>query len=182
MENVGFGPRAQGPAPIVDALHPDTRALVARLALVPHPEGGFYRETWRSTTVVATPGGPRSALTVILYLLPAGAVSLFHRIRSDEVWQHVNGDPLDLHVLEPSGAHEIHRLGPLGAATHAVVPAGHWQAARCRGPLHSLATCAVGPGFDFADLELADADDLVRLRPDLEPILRRLARAGAGRR
>jgi predicted cupin superfamily sugar epimerase len=128
---------------------------------------------------VTTPRGERSALTVIRYLLPAGSFSGFHRVHSDEVWQHSGGDPLELHVIDPSGAHTIHRLGSGGGADvspHVVVPAGHWQAARPVSGRHVLATCTVAPGFDFADFEMARVEDLLLLRPDLAAIIRALCR------
>ncbi len=163
----------------MDGLHPETRALAGRLRLAPHPEGGFYRETWRSPLRVATPRGERSALTVIDYLLPSGAFSAFHRVHADEVWHHAGGDPVEIHVLTPSGAHEMHRVGGSGTAVaihHVVVPAGHWQAARSMGRRHALVNCTVGPGFDFADFEMAREEDLLRLRPDLASLIRGLCR------
>jgi predicted cupin superfamily sugar epimerase len=160
-------------------LHPETKALLERLALAPHPEGGFYRETWRSPARVATPRGERSALTVIHYLLPAGSFSAFHRVHADEVWQHAGGDPLELHVLDPAGAYEVHRMGAAGpgaAVPHVVVPAGHWQAARPLGARHVLASCSVAPGFDFDDFEMARHEELALLRPDLAALIRSLCR------
>ncbi len=160
-------------------MHPEAQALVARLALAPHPEGGFYRETWRSPSRVITPRGERPALTVIHYLLPAGGFSAFHRVHSDEVWHHAGGGPLELHVLDVSGAHEVHRVGRAGTGAtvpHVVVPAGSWQAARPVGGLHVLASCSVAPGFDFADFEMAREADLLLLRPDLAGIIRELCR------
>jgi predicted cupin superfamily sugar epimerase len=151
--------------------------VVAELGLAPHPEGGFYRETWRSPLRVATPRGERSALTVIHFLLPAGAFSAFHRVHADEAWHHAGGDPIELHVIASSGAHAVHRVGPhgmRGVVTHAVVPSGAWQAARPVGPRHALASCFVAPGFDFDDFEMARAEDLLALRPDLATLVRAL--------
>jgi hypothetical protein len=160
-------------------MHPEAQALVARLALAPHPEGGFYRETWRSPARVITPRGERAALTVIHYLLPDGSFSAFHRVHSDEVWHHAGGGPLEIHVIDAAGAHEVHRVGRAGtgvAVPHVVVPAGSWQAARPVGGHHVLASCSVSPGFDFADFEMACEADLLRLRPDLAGIIRELCR------
>src|SRR5512141_2029259 len=113
-------------------LDPETAHLVAALQLTPHPEGGFYRETYRSSGRVSTPRGDRAAMTAIRFLLPAGAISSFHRVLSDELWAHAGGDSLELHVIAPDGHHEVVAVGSGtdGGATHAVVPAGHWQAAR----------------------------------------------------
>ncbi len=156
-------------------MHPEATSLLSRFGLEPHPEGGFYRETWRSPHRVLTPRGERAALTVIHFLLPAGAFSAFHRIASDEVWQHAGGDDVELHVLDPAGGYEVRRVGP-GGDPHFVVPGGCWQASRPAGARFSLASCIVAPGFEFAELELARADDLVRLRPDLAGTIRSLTR------
>jgi predicted cupin superfamily sugar epimerase len=138
----------------------DARAaeLVATLRLAPHPEGGFYREIWRAdhSVLPADGRGHRAALTSIYYLLPEGAVSRWHRVRSDEVWHHVEGAPLDLLVV-PAGTERLDRigLGPLAAGLAPVhtVPAQAWQAAAPRGA-YTLGGCTVGPGFAFDDFEL----------------------------
>jgi predicted cupin superfamily sugar epimerase len=138
-------------------VHPDARALVDALGLAPHPEGGFYRETFRAPLGVETARGRRAASTAIYHLLPAGAASARHRVASDEVWHHYAGDPLEL-VIEPAGGgREVILLGPdVAAGQHpqAVVPAGAWQAARPLGARFVLCGCTVAPGFDFADFEL----------------------------
>jgi predicted cupin superfamily sugar epimerase len=115
-------------------------------------------------------------MTLIHYLLPAGSFSAFHRVHADEVWQHAGGDPLELHLLDPGGAHEVHRVGP-GGAPHVVVPAGWWQGARVLGGRYALAGCTVAPGFEFADMEMATAEELLRLRPDLRSVTLALCRA-----
>jgi hypothetical protein len=156
-------------------MHPDARALADRLRLLPHPEGGFYREVFRSARRVSTPRGVRSALTVIHYLLPAGAFSALHRVEADEVWTHAGGDPLDVHLLDGAGGHEYFRLGA-GGPTEAVVPAGTWQGARPRGERFALATCAVAPGFEFSDFELADERLLAGTSGELAGLVRSLLR------
>jgi predicted cupin superfamily sugar epimerase len=135
------------------------RMLITTLGLTPHPEGGYFGEVFRSDAIVepADGRGPRAALTTIYFLLPAGAVSHWHRVESDEVWHFYEGAPLDLWVASPSGdAVERHRLGPLGDAQRPVctVPAGWWQAARSTGD-YTLVGCTVGPGFDYSDFALA---------------------------
>lgn len=134
-------------------------ALVTTLGLVPHPEGGYYGELYRSTAAVhpADGRGSRPALTTIYFLLPAGAISRWHRVQSDEVWHFYEGAPLDLWMASPAGDQTSqHRLGPLDGAQWPVltVPAGRWQAARSTGA-YTLAGCTVGPGFDFGDFALA---------------------------
>ena len=131
------------------------RELVQALGLAPHPEGGFYRELFRSPLRVRGEGGERSALTVIHFLLPAGARSALHRVQgADEAWHFVEGDPLELAWFTEAGETRVR----LGAPAHgglpvAVVPAGAWQAARPRGA-YALVSCDVAPGFEFADFAL----------------------------
>lgn len=141
--------------------------LIERLHLRPHPEGGFYAEVHRSASVVnALDGRPhRAALTSIYFLLPAGAISRWHRVLSDEVWCHLEGAPIELHLLDAAqpNAHTV-ALGPVSAHTvpQHTVPAGVWQAARSTGA-YSLAACMVAPGFDFDDFALMAADDPLRV-------------------
>lgn len=159
----------------VKTLHPDARAAVEHLGLQPHPEGGFYVETWRSPVRVPTARGERAAMTVIHFLLPEGAFSAFHRVHADEAWHHVDGAPVELHVLAADGSdYRLHRLGPWrheAHRSHVVVPAGAWQAARPVGTGFALVSCTVAPGFDFEDFEMADRDRLPALRPDLAPLI-----------
>jgi predicted cupin superfamily sugar epimerase len=144
--------------------------VVRRLALRPHPEGGFYGETFRSSLRLTLPDGRvRSASTAIHYLLPAGAWSTWHRVRSDEVWHHYDG-----------GALRLYRLG-LGAVRlsaetpQAVVPAGVWQAAEPERDA-VLCGCTVAPGFEFADFEIGSGEALAAEFPDDAALIRRLAR------
>jgi predicted cupin superfamily sugar epimerase/RimJ/RimL family protein N-acetyltransferase len=151
---------------------PDARvsALIRDLGLQPHPEGGYFAEVFRSDARVATTDGrgERRALTTIYYLLAAGQVSRWHRVRSDEVWHFYEGAPLELLVVSSGAAsftpHSLtrHRLGPVleQARPTYTVRAGDWQAARTTGA-YTLVGCTVGPGFDFADFTMArDADGL----------------------
>ncbi|MBK9373095.1 MAG: cupin domain-containing protein [Holophagales bacterium] len=144
--------------------------LASALRLEPHPEGGRYRQVYRSGTVVEDSGRlvRRPALTAILFLLSRGEVSRWHRVLSDEVWFFHEGDPLEVLVVDAELAGvERHVLGRAseGLEPIAVVPAGAWQAARPLGDL-ALVSCTVGPGFDFADFVLlADlAPEAARLR------------------
>jgi uncharacterized protein len=158
----------------------DQRAeeLIEMLDLAPHPEGGFYREIWRAPLGVepADRRGTRAALTSIYFLLPAGALSRWHRVRSDEVWHYYEGAPLELLLVRPDAPSlERAQLGPLtdGRAPVHCVPANTWQAARSLGA-YTLVGCAVGPGFEFADFELLRdspdlADALCAVLPDAAP-------------
>lgn len=133
--------------------------LVTTLGLIAHPEGGHYRELHRSRASVQPVDGrgPRPALTTIYFLLAGGAVSRWHRVRSDEVWHFYEGAPLELWTASPQGDNvNQYKLGPLEGAQQPVwtVPADWWQAARSTGA-YTLVGCTVGPGFDFRDFALA---------------------------
>ncbi len=131
----------------------DAEAIIDTLALVPHPEGGWYRETFRDTP----PGGGRGALTQIYYLLRQGERSRWHRVDAVEVWHFYAGEPLALHVSEPDGSVRTVVLGTSlaeGQVAHAVVPANFWQAAEPLGA-YALLGCTVAPAFEFAGFELA---------------------------
>lgn len=138
-------------------MHPRARDLIAALELEPHLEGGFYRQLFRSSETVARPDGEvRRALTTIYFLLAAGMESRWHRVKSDEVWHHYEGDAVELLTFEPGATDAVRTvLGPLtrGAFPVHVVPAGWWQSARPLGD-YSLVGCTVGPGFEFEDFVL----------------------------
>jgi predicted cupin superfamily sugar epimerase len=162
-------------------MHPDARKLVSLLDLAPHPEGGFYRETWRAKlSVDGLPhGSPRAAHTAIYFLLPAGTFSALHRVASDEVWHHYDGDPVALHVIDAGGAHTQVTLGRDFAHGHRpqyVVPAGAWQAAAPQGDRYALCGCTVAPGFDFRDFEMPARDELLARFPALTELVVRLTR------
>ena len=129
--------------------------LIQQLQLIPHPEGGWYRELHRSPEKVQRQdGAERSALTAILFLLPAGAVSCWHRvIGADETWTHIDGATLELFQCQANGT--ALQRDPLNASNPVqVVPANAWQAARSLGE-YTLVSCCVGPGFNFLDFEMA---------------------------
>ncbi len=133
--------------------------LARALELQPHPEGGWYRETWRSGITVVPPGydGSRATATGIYYLLGPGEESCWHRVASDELWLWHRGGPLLLALGgggdRPVGA-EQRTLGvdvERGQLPQLLIPAGHWQSARPAGDEEVLVSCVVSPGFDFAD-------------------------------
>jgi uncharacterized protein len=128
--------------------------VVRLLGLQPHPEGGFYRETFRAPA----PDGSRAASTAIYYLLRAGDVSAWHRVvDADEVWHYYAGAPLELTLSGEGRERTSVRLGPdlaAGERPQAVVPAGVWQAARPLGGW-TLVGCTVAPAFEFAGFEMA---------------------------
>jgi predicted cupin superfamily sugar epimerase len=133
----------------------DSRALIDTLGLAPHPEGGWYRETWRAA------GEGRSPGTAILFLLDHGQSSHWHRVDADEMWLWHAGAPLDLMIADARDANPV--TIPLGGdvlrgyAPQALVPANRWQAAQARIGW-ALVSCIVVPGFDFAGFELAAPD------------------------
>jgi uncharacterized protein len=148
----------------------DTAEVIHRLGLVPHPEGGYYRETFRSPLTLDLPDGRRrSASTAILYLLSPGVRSVWHRVGSDEVWHHYDGGPLLLHLLG-TGTRLLDQSDP-----QIVIPAGVWQAAEPESE-GVLCGCTVAPGFDFADFEMGSAEELMREFPDDEGLIRRVIR------
>ncbi len=131
----------------------DAEALIRILGLVPHPEGGHYRETYRH----APEGGGRGVATAIYYLLRAGEESAWHRIDAVETWHYYAGAPLALRIAREGAAPETLRLGPdiaRGERPQGIVPAHAWQSARSLGAW-TLTGCVVAPAFEFAGFELA---------------------------
>ena len=129
------------------------------LDLLPHPEGGWYRETWRAPETVQTPHGERSAATSILFLLEPGQSSAWHRVRSAELWVWQGGGTLLLSLGGTADTPSLSRtveLGPGGVLQHVVEP-GEWQAATPAGGQAVLSGCVVVPGFDFDDFQLEGA-------------------------
>ncbi|MFL6109549.1 MAG: cupin domain-containing protein [Marmoricola sp.] len=129
------------------------------LDLQPHPEGGWYAETYRHADSIERPTGERSLGTAIYFLLLPGESSAWHRVRSDELWFHHRGGPLRLFIGDSDTEYDEHLLGPdvsNGERPQRLVPAGAWQAAR---PVDEavLVSCVVVPGFDFADFTLGSA-------------------------
>ena len=128
--------------------------MISLLGLRPHPEGGWYAETWREPA----PDGERPASTAIYYLLRAGERSHWHRVDATETWHFHAGDPLALEIAPPGGGPiDAHVLGvelSAGQRPQAVVPTGYWQQARPLGDW-TLVSCTVAPGFRFEGFELA---------------------------
>jgi predicted cupin superfamily sugar epimerase len=159
----------------------DSRAshLIDALGLEPHPEGGYYRQLYRSPSIVQTDDGRpvRRALTTIYFLLPADECSRWHVVASDEVWHFYEGAPLELFVADSKMTRVVREvLGPASGETAPVrvVPAHYWQAARSIGA-YTLVGCTVGPGFEFSDFTLLRdrPPDVERLR-SLYPALAHL--------
>jgi uncharacterized protein len=162
----------------------DARYWVERLRLAPHPEGGWYRETYRAAETIAKEhlperfAGARAFSTAVYYLLERGQRSALHRIRADELWLFHAGDAVTVYVLDPAGALITHVVGDdpdRGEHLQMLVPAGHWFGAAVETPGRwALVGCTVAPGFDFADLELADRDTLLAAYPQHREVIERL--------
>lgn len=160
--------------------------LVKEFQLQPHPEGGFFRETYRSALNLPTPwekdnkGSSRSLSTAIIFLITAGNFSAFHRIQSDECWHFYQGQPLLVHQLSPEGNYSCIRLGNSGREGQVfqhVVPAGYWFASEVETEKgYALVGCTVSPGFEFNDFELADRKELLQLFPEQGGLIERLTR------
>jgi predicted cupin superfamily sugar epimerase len=159
---------------------------IQKLGLARHPEGGYFREIYRSSEGIPRKGlpdrydGPRFFSTSMYYLLSGEEVSYFHRLKSDEIWHFYRGSFLSLYVISPEG-----RLGEIqigsdieaGQVFQTVIPAGHWFAASVGEPdSYSLVGCTVAPGFDFRDFELGQRNELLAVYPQHQAIIKKLTR------
>jgi len=154
------------------------RQLITQYQLQPHPEGGYYLQTYCSSEkipVAALPGrfgGDRYFSTAIYFLLEGEQFSAFHRIQSDELWHFYTGTGLNIYVIHPDGKGEILKLGDdliNGYSFQQLVPAGCWFASKpVTADGFSFVGCTVAPGFDFADFEMGDREELVKEYPKYE--------------
>ncbi len=163
-----------------------TQDYVNKLNLLPHPEGGYFKETYRSEEVISTEAlperfaGERAFGTSIYYLLEGNDFSAFHRLKSDEIWHFYDGSPISLHLIYPSGEYRNILLGTdlfNGEEPQIIIPKGIWFAAH---PVNkssfSLVGCAVYPGFDFSDFEMASFEKLSELFPQHSKLLKEFTR------
>jgi len=166
--------------------HKDASYWIKHLDLEPHPEGGYYRQTYRSEVVIpreALPHGftgSRAASTAIYFLLEGKNFSAFHRLRSDEIWHFYVGGPVAVHVLDPAGSYSSILLGSepdAGQVLQAVVPAECWFASHMADwKSFAVVGCTVAPGFDFADFEMAKREELAAGYPEHAELIRELTR------
>ena len=164
----------------------DFQELVGKLKMEPHPEGGFYKETYRSKNDISpeslwpAAAGGRSYSTAIYFLLHGDNFSAFHRIKADEMWHFYGGKTLLLHMIHPSGEYECIRIGSdvlNDEHPQFVVPAGVWFASETEDKSSfSFVGCTVSPGFDFRDFEMPGRDDLIRLFPQHHEVIAKLTR------
>ena len=145
------------------------------LALLPHPEGGYYKETYRSEEIIDLERGKRNCSTSIYFLLEEGNFSAFHKIKSDELWLFKAGDILEVIEITKEGKLKITELGPTNFQY--CVPAGNWFGSRVKkGGKFSLVGCAVAPGFDFTDFEMAEHYALSKEFPLFDSVIKSLTR------
>jgi uncharacterized protein len=164
----------------------DAREWIETLGLMPHPEGGYFRETYRAAEMIAREhlpprfSGDRVFSTAIYFLLEGRDFSALHRIRQDEMWHFYDGCPLLVSSISPDGALSVVRLGRdvrAGEVLQAFVPAGHFFGARPSDPdSYSLVGCTVAPGFDFADFELPTRREAVGRFPQHAVVIEQLTR------
>lgn len=153
-------------------------AVRHRLHLEPHPEGGYYREIYRSAVTVPTAFGSRAASTAIYFALGATDVSRFHRLRNDELWMWHAGGSATIHIIDDHGHYRTIAIGPNADLT-VLIPANVWFGATVDTTTDQgfiLITAVVAPGFDFADFELADRDTMLERYPEHHGIIQRLLR------
>ncbi len=160
--------------------HLTARSLIEKLALIKHPEGGYYKELYRSEesfplkSLPSRYSGDRTFSTAIYFMLTHEDVSKFHRIKSDELWHFYKGDPLDIYVINSNGQLNIERLGnnfENGERPQITIPKNCWFGAKTTGNDYSLLGCTVAPGFDFDDFELAERESLLQEFPDLKEVI-----------
>jgi len=166
----------------------DARYWISKLGLVPHGEGGWYSETYRSSDrlpLVSLPvgyTGSRPCSTAIYFLLTGSAPSRFHRLRSDEVWHFYDGTGLTLHLLHADGKYTCAAVGrrpERGEQFQVTVPRGIWMAGEVQEPGgFALVGCTVAPGFEQDDFELGARADLLAKYPDYHEIIARLTLPG----
>jgi predicted cupin superfamily sugar epimerase len=162
------------------------RYWIEKLQLEAHPEGGYFRQTYRSDVMIAREAlpagfaGARAASTAIYFLLEGENFSAFHRLRSDEVWHFYAGDPLVVHVISPEGSYSSILLGcelEAGQVLQAVVLAGCWFASHVADwSSFAVVGCTVAPGFDFEDFKMGEREELVARYPQHREVIERLTR------
>lgn len=164
----------------------DASYWIKKLNLARHPEGGYYREIYRSSETLETTQlparfeGPRALSTAIYFLIEKEDFSGFHRLRADEIWHFYQGSSLTIYSINPQGILSQIVLGSDfegGEVFQAVVPGGSWFGARVNDPRgFSLVGCTMAPGFDYADFELGKRADLLKQFPQHQTIIRQLTR------
>jgi uncharacterized protein len=157
-------------------MHVEAQRLIERLELQPHPEGGYFRQTYRSSMTIETPRGVRRWITSIYYLLADNMFSAFHRLTSDEIWHHYFGSAVAIEVIDPDGQYRTVIVGNM-ERRQAVIGAGSWFAAHlCDDRGYALVGCDVAPGFEYEDFEIGQCDQLVASFPQHRALIERWTR------
>ena len=159
----------------------DANYWIDKLELQLHPEGAYFKETYRSKENLINKNGKlRSAATGIYFLITGDNFSAFHKIQSEEIWYFHGGSPLSVYVLLPNGELDILQIGndiDKGQTPQAVVPAGCWFASKVQVPnSYSFVGCTVTPGFDFEDFVLANRQELIDEYPAHHDLIKQLTR------
>ena len=155
---------------------PTIQELIEKYQLLTHPEGGFYRETYRSEATTQTKNGQRNMMTAIYFLLTSENVSRFHVIKSDELWFHHEGNDVTVHVLDEDGYKKL-QLGRShsDSSYQHLVEAGKIFGSTVESQNgYALVSCVVAPGFDFSDFELCDKTSLLKKYPEQHEIIEQL--------
>lgn len=168
-------------------MNKEAQKLIETLGLQAHPEGGYFKETYRSLEIIPQPvlgqafEGDRNVCTGIYFLLTSDTFSAFHRINQDEMWHFYKGSTLLLHTVSSDGKYKCTEIGidvENGEVPQAVVKAGTWFGATVKNPdSYCFVGCTVSPGFDFRDFELAEKTALTHLFPQHKEIIARLTRS-----
>lgn len=155
--------------------------IIKYLDLLPHPEGGYYKETYRSTgninvdSLAQNYNGKRSYSTCIYFLLTSTNFSAFHKIKQDEIWHFHEGSPIRLHTISEKGIHQEHCIGTdfsAGQKPQLVVEGNHWFAASViEENSYALVSCTVSPGFDFSDFILPNRSELAAKFPQHQKVI-----------
>ncbi|MGX1931049.1 cupin domain-containing protein [Flagellimonas sp. 2504JD4-2] len=161
--------------------------LIKKFDLQPHPEGGYFKETYRSSGVIEQTAlplsyqGARNHATCIYFLLTSNTFSAFHKIIQDEIWHFYAGSPLKIYMISDNGEYSEQVIGndfSAGQVAQFVVPGGYWFAAKTIEPdSYSFVGCTVSPGFDFADFVLPKRTELLDKFPQYEAIIKRFTRS-----
>lgn len=156
--------------------------VIAQLGLIPHPEGGYFKETYRSSSLTVNPmnNAPRSLSTGIYFLLTANNFSALHKIQSDEMWHFYAGDTIEIVEIDKQGKLILTQLGNAidqGEVPQYVVKAGHWFGSRVYGNGSAgLVGCTVSPGFDFADFVMGNRTELINSFPNHRDLIEEMTR------
>ena len=170
----------------ISIMQKDIANLVSQLDLIPHPEGGYYKQVYKSSEVIKKQHlperftGDRSFCTSIYYLLPGDTFSSFHRIKSDETWHFYQGTTLSIYIIDINGYHSVEKLGldiSAGEKPQITVNAGCWFAAKVdEENFYTLSGCTVSPGFEFEDLEMGVRDKMIKDFPQHAELITILTR------